>query len=61
MAPTSPKHPWIGLVVLIAICFAASGVGGLVTYPQIENWYANLAKPTWTPPAAVFGPVWSAL
>jgi translocator protein len=61
MSPTAPKHPWIGLVVLIVICFAASGVGGAVTYPEIENWYAKLAKPSWTPPDSVFGPVWSAI
>jgi len=24
-------------------------------------WYAALAKPSWTPPGAVFGPVWSVL
>ena len=61
MSPGAPKHPWIGLLVLIVICFAASGVGGAVTYPEIENWYAKLAKPFWTPPDLVFGPVWSAL
>jgi hypothetical protein len=31
MSATAPKHPWIGPVVLILICFAASGVGGAVT------------------------------
>ena len=61
MSATAPKHPWIGLLVLIVICFAVSGVGGAVTYPEIENWYAKLAKPSWTPPDSVFGPVWSAL
>jgi tryptophan-rich sensory protein len=61
MAPIAPKHPWIDLIVLVALCFAASGVGGAVTYSEIENWYAQLAKPSWTPPDWVFGPVWSVL
>jgi tryptophan-rich sensory protein len=52
---------WIGLVVLIAICFAAAGLGSLVTTPRIPDWYAGLAKPTWTPPNWIFGPVWSCL
>ncbi len=61
MFATAPKHPWIGLLVLIVICFAASGLGGAVTYPQIKNWYAALAKPTWNPPDWIFGPAWSVL
>jgi hypothetical protein len=41
MSATAPKHPWIGPVVLILICFAASGVGGAVTTLKIDNWYAQ--------------------
>lgn len=38
----------------------AAGVGGVGARraPQI---YRRLRKPRWAPPAAVFGPVWSAL
>ena len=61
MAAIVPKRQVLGLVVLLVLCFGASGVGGVVTYPQIENWYAGLAKPTWNPPNWVFGPVWSVL
>jgi len=24
----NPKHPWIGLVVFLVVCFAAAGIGG---------------------------------
>ena len=51
----------VGLVVAILICFAASGIGGLATASQITGWYADLDKPTWTPPDWVFGPVWTLL
>ncbi|MCK9252184.1 MAG: tryptophan-rich sensory protein [Clostridiales bacterium] len=27
----------------------------------MNQWYAQLAKPAWAPPARVFGPVWSVL
>jgi tryptophan-rich sensory protein len=43
---------------------AAVGVtalaGGLLTTPS-SQWYRALDKPRWQPPAALFGPVWSAL
>lgn len=57
----SRKYPWLALVVLIAICFSAAGIGSLATTPNIPNWYAGLAKPSWTPPSWLFGPVWSVL
>jgi tryptophan-rich sensory protein len=56
-----PLTQTIGLVVFLAICFAAAGLGGAATYPRIESWYAALAKPAWTPPGWLFGPVWTVL
>ena len=53
----TPFAQSIGLVVAIVLCFAAAGLGGLDTTPQIPNWYAALAKPTCTPPDWIFGPV----
>lgn len=55
------RHQWLALIVLLAVCFAAAAAGGAATYPSIEAWYAALAKPSWTPPDWVFGPVWTVL
>ena len=61
MVAMPTKYPYLGLLVFLALCFAAAGIGGAVTTPKIATWYATLAKPTWNPPNWIFGPVWSAL
>jgi benzodiazapine receptor len=49
------------LIVCIAVCFAAAGLGSLWTTPALRPWYASLSKPRWTPPNWLFGPVWTLL
>ncbi len=51
---------WSFLLFLV-LCFGAGGLGGRFTANSISTWYANLIKPPITPPAWVFGPVWSLL
>ena len=51
-----------GLLVWLVICLAAETAGAFLTGPGIRSgWYASLAKPSWTPPSWVFGPVWTLL
>jgi translocator protein len=49
------------LIVSIIIAFIAAGIGSLATSSQITTWYSTLAKPSWSPPNWVFGPVWTTL
>lgn len=51
----------LALIVFLVITFSAAGVGSLATTSNIPNWYAGLAKPSWTPPSWIFGPVWTLL
>ncbi len=54
-------HQAAALIVSVVICFAAAGVGGWLTANSVADWYQKIARPTWTPPDWLFGPVWSAL
>lgn len=51
----------LGLFISIALCFGAAALGAIATNSSVSHWYQTLAKPSWTPPARLFGPVWSAL
>lgn len=59
--PSSRVQQVVGLIIFIAICFGAAGLGAIATTSSVSGWYQTLAKPSWTPPAWLFGPVWSAL
>jgi translocator protein len=48
------------LVVSLLASFAAAAIGALATRSAPE-FYAALARPSWAPPASVFGPVWTLL
>lgn len=49
------------LALFIAVCFLVAGAGTIFTSGSVSNWYPTLRKPSWNPPAWIFGPVWSAL
>jgi translocator protein len=51
----------VGLVISLAICFTAAGIGGALTATSLAGWYLGLAKPSWNPPNWIFGPVWTTL
>jgi len=53
-----PVKNAFGLVGWLVVSFAAGWIGSRYLPGA---WYASLAKPSWTPPNAIFGPVWSVL
>lgn len=46
---------------LFALPLIVGGATGAATAGSIRTWYRGLEKPGFTPPDAVFGPVWTAL
>jgi tryptophan-rich sensory protein len=60
MPPTyTPGLNSICLLLALIICIGGGAASGLATPPG--DWYASLAKPTWTPPGWLFGPAWTLL
>jgi translocator protein len=55
------RRRWLALALFEGICFAAAGIGSLLTSTSVGTWYQHLSKPSWNPPDSVFGPVWSVL
>jgi tryptophan-rich sensory protein len=50
----------IGLLAWIAVTAVAAALGAAASIDAAQ-FYAQLAKPAWAPPAQVFGPVWTLL
>ena len=44
----------------LLLCYTAAAIGGLASVTA-EDFYALLDRPTWAPPAWLFGPIWSVL
>jgi tryptophan-rich sensory protein len=61
MGRCTKRRQVVGLVVSLTVVFAAAGLGSHFTARSVAEWYPTLAKPSWTPPGAVFAPVWTAL
>lgn len=60
MTPRSLLLQSVGLVGWLLAAFAAGAVGAVASV-DAASFYAQLSKPSWAPPAWVFGPVWSTL
>jgi tryptophan-rich sensory protein len=55
------KRNALGFLIAIILPFVVAGIGGLATSSSVSTWYPSLTKPSWNPPAWVFGPVWTFL
>lgn len=57
-------HPVLSILALLGSIVLANAVGllgSLATMPNVDGWYADADKAPWSPPNAVFGPVWTVL
>lgn len=60
MTPRSMPAQLLGLLGWLLVAFAAAALGAVASV-DAASFYAQLNKPSWAPPAWLFGPVWSVL
>ncbi|MEY4483787.1 MAG: hypothetical protein RL693_1239 [Verrucomicrobiota bacterium] len=48
----------LSLIGWLVLCFSAAASAVFVS---VDGWYAALQKPSWNPPAWLFGPAWTLL
>lgn len=61
MSSRIPRGAYWGALVLLLVATGAAATAGAIASVQAADFYQQLIKPPWAPPAAVFGPVWTAL
>ena len=61
MAGSDAPRGYLGLAAWLAGCVGGGALVGIATSGGDSVWYESLTKPSWTPPDAVFAPVWTAL
>ena len=52
---------FLALAFFVLASLSAGFIGSAFTMDSVNGWYATLARPSWTPPNWVFGPVWTTL
>ncbi|UPV99001.1 tryptophan-rich sensory protein [Halorussus gelatinilyticus] len=52
---------WPVLLGSVVVCELAGIVPSILTADEVATWYPTLAKPAFTPPSWLFGPVWTTL
>jgi benzodiazapine receptor len=57
-ADVRPAMQIVALVACVGLSFLTAWIGSRFSPGE---WYAQIQKPSWTPPGYLFGPVWSIL
>jgi benzodiazapine receptor len=51
----------ISYILIPLITILVASIGSILTTRSVATWYRTIRKPSWTPPGAVIGAVWTVL
>lgn len=54
-------NPTVQLLLALSATFGVGFIAAQANFRGLPFWYQTLAKPSWTPPNWLFGPVWTIL
>jgi len=54
-------QPIIALLFWLTVAYLAGFIGSQASFQGLQEWYPAAAKPSFTPPNWLFGPVWTIL
>ena len=57
----SPRSTVVALILCLVIPVFVGALSGLNNADSVDTWYREIARPSFTPPSWVFGPVWTTL
>jgi translocator protein len=60
-APARPVRRRLADLAIGAAPLAVGSLSGIATARGVRGWYRTIRRPSWNPPDAVFGPVWTTL
>lgn len=52
------KNKYQALALILIVVGVAAFISNWFTGASLRDWYPSLIKPSWIPPAWVFGPIW---
>ena len=55
------KRTYLRIGISVVVCLLIGALAGFATQSSVGTWYPTLAKPAFTPPDWLFGPVWTLL
>jgi tryptophan-rich sensory protein len=56
----SGVNPFVALAAWLVLCATAGAIGAIASI-DARDFYTQLDRPSWAPPAGIFGPVWTIL